>query len=89
MKSKFICQNENGNYGELNHNPSKDLGISSSTAECKFICERSFQDESGCCSRKSNGRCWWYPKSTTNCCWADSYSTTLCTTIEGIMLSNT
>ena len=66
--------------------PSKDLGITSSPEECKVKCELSFQDqdqdEYGCCSRISDGHCWWYPESTTTCCWASSYSAAQCTTID-------
>ena len=84
MKEGWICNNEDGNYGELPNHPSSDLGAVSSPEECTLKCESGNEkgtiiNEEGCCSRKNDGHCWWYPKSSTTCCWAKTdYSAAKC-----------
>ena len=80
LQDQFICNNNGGNYngsdGEF------DLGFVDTKLECKIKCQSETKSSSmglsGCCSRKENGHCYWYPNSQVTCCWATKYSASTC-----------
>ena len=80
LQDKFICYNNDKNYNDIDGE--FDLGYVDTKLECKIKCQSetnlSTVGLSGCCSRKENGHCYWYPNSQVTCCWATKYSASTC-----------
>ena len=80
LQDKYICHNNERNYDDTDGE--FDLGFVHTKVECKIKCQSETESStvglSGCCSRKENGHCYWYPNSIATCCWATNYSASIC-----------